>query len=628
MTKSITHIKRTLLIVFTLLVTTSSFGYSRYWFQVNAKAAPTGTGKIYATDKYVPTEELKKSDYNASDVELWYAESRGKAATLRFHLYALPEEGYAFKSWTKGDEVVSLMKHCTPSERSTSKSSDEPSIFEYQANFVEKGSVAVYSNNESAGTIVIDKPDNQVGDVVTLTAYPNNFVGVFLGWIKGPVDSENTDLNSLDFISKEKAYTFTVTEENKGDYYAVFEMRNEGIYCMVSNYKTSHCMGIRGTNELTLSEQQRYFKNAVSLIPIDKAHSTPAAVVKVIGTYDGVGGLVNAEYISQGFSSKDIGDGDTDVIVPRYFRVEQHTTDTYLTYAEGLGMTGYWREIRDRSCDYYEGDEELLGKIYHPWTGNTNENINKEDQWCLLPLTEEKMDEYYFGAAPKSSVTQDGKYYTTMYTSFPYKCMDGVKAYTVDKYLKNAKVHLNEITSGMVPSYTAVILECNGTTAKENRLIPIFDEPEAITGTNYLKGELWLDDESGNPDNYRTRFDPNTMRVLSDDKAAFVKFNNKDTAHGDTILTYIANNTCYLELDKSKTPLYEYTFTTEDDPDASLLGDVDNNGVVNITDVMLTTNYVIGKTPSVFIFENADINKDTTITITDVMFIVNIILGK
>ena len=100
------------------------------------------------------------------------------------------------------------------------------------------------------------------------------------------------------------------------------------------------------------------------------------------------------------------------------------------------------------------------------------------------------------------------------------------------------------------------------------------------------------------------------------------------SSQGDTILTYIANNTCYLELDKSKTPLYEYTFTTEDDPDASLLGDVDNNGVVNITDVMLTTNYVIGKTPSVFIFENADINKDTTITITDVMFIVNIILGK
>ena len=72
----------------------------------------------------------------------------------------------------------------------------------------------------------------------------------------------------------------------------------------------------------------------------------------------------------------------------------------------------------------------------------------------------------------------------------------------------------------------------------------------------------------------------------------------------------------------------QYTLTTEDDPEATLLGDADGNGIVNITDVLVTTNMTIGKTPSAFVFENADVNKDNEITITDIILIVNISLGK
>ena len=59
----------------------------------------------------------------------------------------------------------------------------------------------------------------------------------------------------------------------------------------------------------------------------------------------------------------------------------------------------------------------------------------------------------------------------------------------------------------------------------------------------------------------------------------------------------------------------------------TLLGDVNNDGTVNVTDVMLTVNYVIGKDPANFILENADLNFDSTVTITDVMMIVNIIIS-
>lgn len=628
MKKSNNLIQKSLFLIVSLVMATNISANDRYFFQVNAKATPSGSGKVYVSQSYVPMGNIQENKKNEETEYLWFAENKGKAATSRFHLYAFPNEGYAFKNWTKGDHVVSLMKHCSLSERSTSKEIDNPAIFEYTANFVEKGAVSVYSNNESAGTVIIDNPENNIGDVVKLEAITDIFIGDFLGWIRGSIDFENVDLKTLDFVSTDKEFTFTVTAENQGDYYAVFNPRSEqGIYCMVSNYKTKHCMGICGVSEYSLSDEQRYFRNSVELIPIEKAHSTPAAVVKITGAYDGVGGIPMAEYISQGFSSINIA-GSKYATVSRYFRIEPYSTETYLTYAEGSGYTGYWREYREKGAkNFYDDNEELLGPIFHPWTGNASV-IEKDHQWCLLPLTEELMEENYFGAVPKEAVTQDGRYLTTMYTAFPYKCMDGVKAYTVDKYLKNARVHMKEIESDTVPAYTAVILACNGTTAKENRLIPLIDDVPAIETTNYLKGEIWLNDESGDPDNYRTRFDAKSMRVFSDNKAAFVNRNNNDTANGDTLLTYIANNTCYLELDPHKAALPQYTLTTEDDPEATLLGDVNGDGIVNVTDVIAATNMTIGITPSVFIFENADVNKDNEITVTDIILIVNISLGK
>ena len=48
-------------------------------------------------------------------------------------------------------------------------------------------------------------------------------------------------------------------------------------------------------------------------------------------------------------------------------------------------------------------------------------------------------------------------------------------------------------------------------------------------------------------------------------------------------------------------------------------GDADNDGVVNVNDVMTIVNYILGATPAIFNFENADTNKDGEINILDVM---------
>jgi hypothetical protein len=55
-------------------------------------------------------------------------------------------------------------------------------------------------------------------------------------------------------------------------------------------------------------------------------------------------------------------------------------------------------------------------------------------------------------------------------------------------------------------------------------------------------------------------------------------------------------------------------------------GDVNNDAVINVTDVMTVASYILGRTVDVFIFEAADITKDSKINITDIVGIVNIIL--
>lgn len=58
-----------------------------------------------------------------------------------------------------------------------------------------------------------------------------------------------------------------------------------------------------------------------------------------------------------------------------------------------------------------------------------------------------------------------------------------------------------------------------------------------------------------------------------------------------------------------------------------LLGDVNRDGKVNITDAVCILNYILGNTPSTFFFKAADINKDTIINITDVVGVMNIIMN-
>ena len=61
---------------------------------------------------------------------------------------------------------------------------------------------------------------------------------------------------------------------------------------------------------------------------------------------------------------------------------------------------------------------------------------------------------------------------------------------------------------------------------------------------------------------------------------------------------------------------------------SALLGDLNHDGYVNITDVALLVNYILGTDEGVVIESEADINGDTIVNITDVVALTNIILGQ
>ena len=57
-------------------------------------------------------------------------------------------------------------------------------------------------------------------------------------------------------------------------------------------------------------------------------------------------------------------------------------------------------------------------------------------------------------------------------------------------------------------------------------------------------------------------------------------------------------------------------------------GDVNSDGFVNITDVMLAVNYILGYAVAPFTPQFADLNHDNQVTITDIMSIINLMIGE
>ena len=521
-------------------------GGSNYYFKVTATAQPTGAGKVYVAENpnSAPADGDAKWKDEAEGTGREY--SSGQAASKNFWLYAKPNEGYVLVNWTKADGSVqgANKMQSTGVLSSSEKDANNPAAFTFTAHFAKAGAVVVKTADEKLGDVSIDNPTNAVGDQVTLTATADMFASRFTGWT-----------TPSGAVVKDNPYTFTVTEANKGTYIANYEktdVSTTGIYCFVHNVKFKRSLGLMGISDKNVSTSNRYLKNSIMLLEdgSDIMRSSPAFVLKLTGKSDEKRGADNVSLEAQGMESKKIAN--------KTFSFTNQGDHFYITGSAG-GVTAYMVDYNDAFTQ-----EEHVGKVNHPGLYNGANEGDASYHWVVTPISELSKD-FCFGAMPSPKTKDEaGKYYTTMYTKFPYRCLDGVKAYVVSSVdTKAHKVVLSEIKSGEVPSGTPVVLECTSTKPVENRLLPLLEEPAAIVGDNLLKGEIWLKDENKTEDEYRTKFDSQTMLVLSNDDLAFKNVNNTDVLAGGTgqtgTLTYIANNTCYLKVSSEMTEATTFT---------------------------------------------------------------------
>ena len=461
-----------------------------YYYRATAGISPSGAGKVY-----VSTTSTNEPTYQGTNHTITGDQYSVGSASVNFYYYAQPNDSYVFDHWAQGSATgtsVGTSTVLTRTETVTSTRSDSRTSFTYYAVFKkQKGLVKVYSSNANGGSVSISNTNNVLGDEVTLTAYPDVANGVvFLGWTHG---SGNPIIEGAG-----ASYTFTVSDETKGDYYAIFSEAQEKVFCRIQNKKTGHFLSVYGDAPAG-NHQASYngnnfndgyvFTNGLKLISADDAQGNPTTVFLRQGTPSGVGTTTNANLTAQNIS----------------FTGNWVDTGHPLTFNQvGAGLYTISTTIKlddngsDINLDSYLCDEGTDWTVLKTRQSNIAEG---ENQWYVYIL-DENTTTGAFGANAKAKFTKDGKYYTTMYTTFPYQLLDGVKAYylpaDIEHYNEDShSATFQEVTSGKVHENTAVILECTQVqnaageaTEVTNRLLPLIEEvPEVVAeSSNLLKG--------------------------------------------------------------------------------------------------------------------------------------------
>jgi hypothetical protein len=144
----------------------------------------------------------------------------------------------------------------------------------------------------------------------------------------------------------------------------------------------------------------------------------------------------------------------------------------------------------------------------------------------------------YIGIQPDFEL--NGKYYGTIYASFPFKLVSsGMKAYTVTS-VSGDGFDLQEI-SGDIPDNTPVIIECSSNSPSDNIILPVESSAE-LSQNNLLLG-TFCDRISAKFWNV-TIYDQTCMRAIGkhNGKLAFKKASSSDLTQG----AYLKANKAYL----------------------------------------------------------------------------------
>ena len=262
----------------------------------------------------------------------------------------------------------------------------------------------------------------------------------------------------------------------------------------------------------------------------------------------------------------------------------------------------------------------------------------------------------------EANYTLSGKdtkaYYTTAYTDFAYDLPEGVKAYTVSEVKKLEGVSdkyyaVTNAVEGTVPAQTPVLLVSSKTSADLDLNV---NDGTAIE--NELKGNDWLVNklEITTPqvdklfgivhdlleyENMLSLYDQYVKEYEYLKKRNAGTVNNKyffalsydDIAEATMNIGQLAKDKLGLAFSHNleQSAANKAFLPSGNDPVyLSIIGDVNRDGKVNISDVTAQVNIILGKDKPEdnYDYDAADVDRDGEIRIGDVTELVNIILGK
>ena len=487
---------------------------ANFYYKIAYCVNETGAGKVYAhgpvinndgtsngEKDYTKTDNKSETSVTMSKTDFdWFAAP--KSVNMYYSLHAENTNGdYQFDHWEKKNgnnwDVITqetLSPIYEAPSVTVSNTNSKPKVSEtYRAVFSLKGvvKVEVAEGQGNLGHVTNSNVNNKAGDVVTLSAQSTqSFQGVFFShWT---IDGNST------FESKENPLTITVPEGVTSIVYrAHFTEPSELTYCRFENVETGKFLSLSSTNTAARREEKEgqgykytaLIINALKLLNNSTSSmADPSTVFYIGGTSD------NAE----GISPVSVLQSQGENVLPKF----AYGNDNRSIKITKVGQ--YYRISKIMTVN----DQNETGEVYLNDEGTdipvfSNAQGNNA-LWKIHFLDEGHIAEHAFGVAPNPSMFQNDKYYTTLYTTFPYKMLDGIKAYYLDitkaDQIYNAqskKITFLEANDEdrIIPKNMAVILECNGTSPEGNRLLPVVDknisESKYVTDKNNpLKGAL------------------------------------------------------------------------------------------------------------------------------------------
>ncbi len=533
--------------------------YSYYVFYNKVKVNKTGAGLVYTqqgtkdfdTNYNKRKEEVHRGTCKTNDSNTAVCTELVDKQTAKttFYMKAEEKEGYKFVHWIdESNNVVNEEKYCAVSVTTTNycgeyteaESKVDTIFVDPQANnsnyydalytavfepLVNEPLVTVKSNNNNYGSTTIthedntDAVENNIDDDIVLFAYTLSYDKKFLGWQKNG-----------EIVSRENPWHMQVSEENAGEYTAVFDDGYK--FCRMKNFGTEHRYVTAINDEGSLSDL-----TAIKLEnTYDSIIANPGSVIKIysdieyVPTEDGQGTKRVSYYDFIVQNSSGVDKNYYDFSAGEYLRMPHYTkfmdegtwafSQADITYNENGKKVGL--RFRDKN-----GEASFGSIINDPYS-----------QWYIEPMDKDlETAENYFSLDPNKLVEVDGKYYTTLRTSwnilYNSEQMTPYVVTSVDE--TEGTFEMEPITGNIIPAGTPVIIETKSNVVLENRMVPATTAAAsgAVPGGNLLQ--------------VSTKYFPNQAAPVANCKG-LIKNADGQLAFGGNALSTVNGNEAYLSV--------------------------------------------------------------------------------